>query len=87
MTGQQIVFNDETIIPNASAGRADGLLWVYFTGFDMLSVAEMFCDTNKTSRIEYDYGEMVAVYEGYTLCRTINIDYDGNISVCMAKGE
>lgn len=87
MTGEQIVLNDETIIPGARAGRSDGYLWVYFAGFSMLETAEIFCDAEKTCRIEYDYGEMSAVYEGYTNCRTINIDYDGNVSVCLARGE
>ena len=86
MDGRQLVLNDGTIIPDGNAGYADGFLWLWFAGFTMQEVASMFLDPEKTSRIEYDYGDMQDVYEDFTNCTSISVSVDGNASVCMAKG-
>lgn len=45
----------------------------------------MFSNPEKTGRIVFQYGEQEDVYEGFTVCRTIMIDSDNHISVCMKK--
>lgn len=82
----RLVLNDGTIIEGGRAGYAAGNLWCYFTG-TMQQAVSVFLDPAKTARIEFVYGEMSDVHEGFTVCTSINCDIDGNISVCMVKGE
>lgn len=87
MDGQQIKLNDGTIIKDGRAGYAQGFLWLYVSGFNPQEAEETFNNPEKTERIEYDYGEMKDVYEGFTHCEHILTDSDGNCSVCLTKGE
>ena len=86
MEGQRIVLNDSTVIENGRAGYSEGYLWLFFSGYTMLQIAQMFCDTSKTAVIVFKYGEMQETYENFTVCTTMNIDIDGNASVCMKRG-
>ena len=86
MEGQRLILNDGTIIEGGRAGYADGFLWLYLTEITMMQAAQMFFDQDKTQRIEYQYGEMSDVYEGFTVCRSIISDAEGQISVCMVRG-
>ena len=81
----QLVLNDGTVIEGGRAGYADGFLWCYFSGYTMPEAAAMFFDSTKTAVILFQYGEMEDEYDGFTVCRTITTDSDGNISVCMTK--
>ena len=85
MEGQRIVLNDSTVIENGRAGYSEGYLWLFFSGYTMLQIAQMFCDTSKTAVIVFKYGEMQETYD-FTVCTTMNIDIDGNASVCMKRG-
>lgn len=87
MDGKQVVLNDGTILADGVAGYSDGFLWVWFTGYTMQAAATMFFDPEKTERIVFQYGEMVDEYEGFTVCRSLMIDADGKVSVCMVKGD
>ena len=86
MEGQRLILNDGTTIENGSAGYSDGFLWLWFAGFTMQQAATMFFDAAKTERIVFQYGEMQDEYTGFTTCRTLMVDTDGKISVCMVKG-
>ena len=86
MEGRRLILNDGTTIENGDAGKADGSLWLYFSGYTMQEVADIFFDADKTSKIVYQFGDMNAEYDDYTNCVSINIDADGNNSVCMKKG-
>lgn len=86
MDGRQIVMNDGTVIPDGVAGYADGVLWVYFTGYTMAQAAIMFFDPDATGKIIFQYGEMTDEYIGYTDCINISVDTDGRISVALRKG-
>lgn len=82
----QLVLNDGTTIENGTAGYSKGFLWLYFSGYTMPQIAMLFCDPTKTARIVFQFGESENTYEGFTVCKSMNIDVDGNASVCMTKG-
>ena len=86
MEGQRLILKNGKTIEGGRAGYAEGFLWLYFTGYTMQSAAEMFFNTSRTDRIVFQYGEMEDVYEHFTVCRSLQIDADGLISVCMEKG-
>ncbi|MBQ1776822.1 MAG: hypothetical protein IIZ93_01560 [Acidaminococcaceae bacterium] len=83
--GQRLILADGTRIENGRAGYSDGHLWCWFTGFTMQQAAVLFLNPEKTSRIEYQYGEMQDVYTGYTECTNLFIDSDGQISVSLVR--
>lgn len=84
--GQRLILKDGTIIENGSCGYSDGRLWCWFHGFTMAQAAQVFCDHEKTDHILYEYGEMTAEYAGFTDCRSLIVDNDGQISACLVKG-
>ena len=84
-TGVRLILNDGTVIEEGRAGLADGFLWLRLPEFTMQEAAEIAFDPQKTARIEFQYGGMEDVFEGYTVCTNIMVD-DGRISVCMVKG-
>lgn len=83
--GQRLILNDGTIIENGSAGRSDGSLWLYVGTYTMAAAAEIFLNQGKTGKIIFQYGEMEETYTGYTVCKALMIDIDGNMSVRMEK--
>ena len=85
MEGVRLILNDQTIIENGSAGYSAGSLWLYFTGYTMMEIAQIFCDPGKTSHIVFQYGEMQDTYDGFTSCINMSIDIDGNASGCLVK--
>ena len=82
----RLVLMDGTILNDCSAGYADGHLWLVIVGKTLAEAAMLFFDPTKTARIQYDYGEMRDVYEGYTVCTNLSIDSDGIVNICMVKG-
>ena len=86
MEGQRLILIDGTIIEDGRAGYSDGFLWLYLTGYTMQTASYIFFDPSKTERITFQYGEMEDVYEHFIVCRSLQIDTDGLISVCMEKG-
>lgn len=84
MTERQLILKDGTII-NGTAGFADGFLWLYFGEYTLLQAAKIFSDPEKTETIEFKYGANSELYEGFTECRNIMTDAEGNLSVCMKK--
>ena len=86
-TGQRLILADGTRIEDGTAGYADGFLWCYLQGLSMMEAGALFFDPAKTSEIIFEYGEMQDVYHGMTQCRIIRMDTDGQIAVCMAKGD
>ena len=87
MEGQRLILNDGTMIENGRAGYSEGYLWLYFTGYTLPEAGSIFFDQTKTASIIFQYGEMEDVYNGFTVCRNLMIDMDGNVSVCMVKGN
>lgn len=85
MTGRRLILADGTKIENGEAGYADGLLWLYKTGYTLAEAAAVFTDPEMTWVIRFRYGEMEDRYDGFTDCRAIRTDPDGNVSVCMKK--
>lgn len=83
----RLVLNDGTTIEGGKAGYSEGFLWLYFTGYTLQQAAGLFFDSSKTSHIVFQYGEMENEYDGFTVCITLNIDIDGNVSVCMKRGD
>ena len=83
----RLVLNDGTIIEGGKAGYSEGFLWLYFTGYTLQQAAIIAFDGSKMSHIVFEYGEMSKTYDGFTVCINLNIDIDGNISVCMKRGE
>ena len=85
MEGQRLILNDGTVIEDGRAGYSQGFLWLYFSGYTLQQAAMMFMDPAKTEKIIFQYGEMEDTYNGFTECRNLMIDADGDISVCMTK--
>lgn len=81
---KQLILKDGTII-EGTAGYSGGFLWLYFRGYTLLQVAEIFSDPEKTETIEFRAGADYDIYEGFTDCRNIMTDADGKLSVCMTK--
>lgn len=86
-TGQRLILKDGTRIENGSCGYADGRLWCWVTGYTIAEAAQVFCLPEKTDKIVYEYGEMQDEYEGYIVCTHLLINDDGQVSVCLKKGE
>lgn len=86
MEGQRLILNNGTIIEDGSAGYFCGFLWCYFKGMTLMQVSELFLNPANTARIVFQYGDNEETYTGFTVCREMSIDADGNNSVCMAKG-
>ncbi len=87
MEGQRIILADGTTIENGRAGYSSGFLWLWFGGMTLQEAALIFFDPSMTSEIIFQYGEMQDTYEGFTSCIQLSIDVDGQISVCMKRGE
>ena len=85
MEGKRLILNDDTTIEDGQAGYSEGFLWCFFSG-NMQQAASLFFDQTKTGKIIFQFGEMEDVYEGFTNCTSINMDVDGNVSVCLKKG-
>lgn len=85
--GKRLILADGTEIEDGAAGYAEGFLWLYISGYTMQQAALIFFDPSKTAHIIFQYGDMQDEFAGFTDCKTLTKDADGNISVCMAKGE
>jgi hypothetical protein len=86
-SGQRLILLDGTVIKDGSCGYSGGRLWCWIHGYTMRQAAEVFMDPEKTGQIEYQYGGMFDVYTNMTECVSLLIDEDGQISVCLKKGE
>ena len=84
--GKRLIFNDETVIEDGTAGYSEGFLWCWITGFSMQQAAQVFFDPEKTEKIIFEYGGLSDTYTGFTNCINISINVDGLVSVCMTKG-
>lgn len=85
MEGTRLNLNDAVIIENGRAGYSGGFLWLYFTGYTIAQAGKIVFDPGITEKITFQYGEMEEVYTGFTVCRSLMIDVDGVISVCMER--
>ena len=86
MDGHRLMLNDRTIIEGGTAGYDDGTLGLYFSGFTFMEAATMLGDPEKTSRIIHQYGSEEDIYTGFTDCRNIFMDTDGNIAALLWRG-
>lgn len=65
--GRRLILNDGTVLENAQAGYASGVLWCYVPGITMQQAAALFFDPAKTQKIIFQYGEMEDTWEGFTV--------------------
>ena len=86
MEGQRLILKDGTELENCSAGYADGYLWCYLIGLTLQEAAALFFDPAKTDKIIYQFGDMSAEYDGFTVCKSISDNGGGHVSVCMVRG-
>lgn len=84
MEGRQLILNDGTIIPNGEAGLSGGFLWLYLPGYTIQQAAAVAFDSNKTSVIVFDYGDLTDTFNGFTSCVNISAE-DGQSSVCLIQ--
>ena len=87
MEGQRLILNEEITIEGGTAGYAGGFLWCYFSGMTLAEAAVIFLNPENTQLIIFQYGEMEDRYEGFTVCTNLAADFDGKISICLAKGD
>lgn len=81
----KLILADGTELDGGHAGYADGFLWCWFTGKTIQEAAEIFFDTSKTSVIIFAYSGATDTYNGFTVCRVLSINDEGEIAVCMTK--
>lgn len=88
MNDQRLILNDGTVVAGGHAYLTEGKLWIknYNGGMDMMTVASLFLDPEKTTVITYEHSE-TDVYEGFTVCQMMMVDGDGNMTVKLARGE
>lgn len=82
----RLILNDGTVINDGRCGYADARLWCWIMGYTMSEAAGIFFDASKTERIVYEFGEMTSEYDGFTECVSLNINEDGQVSVCLKRG-
>lgn len=82
-----LVFADGTKMEGASCGYAEGNLWCWVTGLSMIQAAQVFLDSAKTDRITYQHGDSEDVFEGFLECVNLFVNYDGQISACLQRGN
>ena len=87
MEGQRLILKDGTILENGRAGYSDGFLWLWIIGKTLAETAEIFLNPKKTDRILFQYGDMEDTYEHFTRCITLSDGRDGEISICMTRGD
>ena len=64
---QSLTFNDGTICKDSHAMESRNGLYLYFGGgISMMDVIRILSDSNKTSRIQYNYWKVELVFDGYT---------------------
>ena len=87
MEGKRLILNGEIVLEDCEAGYADGFLWCFLIGYTIQQAAAMFFDTENTSHIEFQYGEMSDSFEGFTNCTRLMAESDGRVSVCLVRGD
>ena len=85
MYNELLTLNDGTTV-NVSSGISDGFLWLWFSGYTMQEISIIFLDENKTSHFTIKSDEKISEYDGFTDCRLLQKNYDGNLSVCLTRG-
>ena len=82
---QSLTFNDGTTFENSRAMEMGKGLYVYFgSGISMVDVLLTLADSEKTSKIQYNYNKVTLTFEGYTKPVTINDD-GAAIAAILAK--
>lgn len=81
---EQFILHDGTVIEGA-AGLAENYLWLWFKGYTFSEVYSLFSNPEKTASIDYHFGEMNTLHEGYTDLRAISFDSGDFVSVCLRK--
>lgn len=83
--GRRLIFNDGTTVEDGEAGYDSGALWIRLPGYTMQQAIAIVFEAWKVERIEFQYGEMEDVYEGFTVCKHMMTE-EGRIAVCLVKG-
>lgn len=81
-----LVLNDGTVIENGQAWNPIDELRCFFDGYTMQEAASMFLDPTKTERITAQGDGTQEVFEGFTVCVSIEMDAQGFIHVGLKKG-
>lgn len=76
---------DRSTMIEGEAGYAKQKLWLYITGKTIKDVCELLFAPEMTDRIEFHYGSLYAVYEGFNKVELISDD-EGAISVRLSGG-
>lgn len=72
----KILLNDGTEYPVNWCGAADGVLTASLAGkYEIPDLALAFGDPEAVARIEFQYGEMCDIFEGFT--RLVGLQLDG----------
>ena len=83
-TGRRIILKDETVYENGECGYAEGNLWCYVPGVTAADVLPKFLKPSATEHIRFEYGEMVDVYDGFTVLSTV-LTEPTQVSICLKK--
>lgn len=81
-----IKMNDGTVLQNASIGYADGVIWCYIKGENIVNMFALFADPEKTKHLEFHYGEMVDVYDGFIVIGAA-LQNETKAQIMLRKGE
>lgn len=85
MNRRYILLHDGTELPG-TIGFSDGVIWCYIPGVSILDVFPAFSAPEKTKRLEFHYGEMKDVYDGYTSIGAMLQD-ETQVKIMLRKEE
>ena len=85
MPRYKLKLNDGTVLNVGLCGAASGHLWIEVYDKKLFDCAVIFDNPELTQRMEYIYGEMSTVHEGYTFLEYLGAE-DDYVKVAMRKG-
>ena len=79
-----LTLNDGGDLVVGTCGAASGHLWIDVYDVSLADCAMIFDNPDNTRHMEFHYGEMTDVFEGYTALTYLSREED-YVKVCMKK--
>ena len=85
MPQYKLKLNNGTLLDVQWCGASGNELWIDVYNKKLFECAVIFDNPELTRRMEYQYGEMSTVHEGYTFLEQLGVE-DDHVKVAMRKG-
>lgn len=79
--------SDKNTVIEGEAGYAKQKLWLYTRGKSIADICRLMFTPGITDRVEFHYGSMRTVYEGFNKVESIIVDDEGTVSVRLSGGR